>query len=371
MLKNITLQGRFIDRAMPIPSEFKVASKAKKITSNPLNQFLIFGILLMLIQIIAMVAPDILPKTYVNVVTSVVIYAIMSVGFCLLLGYSGLASLGTAGFVGIGSYIAFFTMREWGMPYFSTFLIAAFVSVLLGVAVGFISLRIEGIYLAIITLGLSEVIRYALKAIYNGTVKLSFKDLKLFGIDVGKEGMYFLVCIMFIALLIIVHNIINSPTGRAMLAMKNSTSAAQAYGISLMKFRLLAFVIATVFATLAGTAWMISGNALSPSSEAEIMLKLTLSLNVLAAVIIGGYRSIWGTIFGAFFVFGLSSILALSLPYELYTTISPYISVFIGVLMIVVVMFFPGGIAQLIVNLKYKHKINKLKRKVYKYGAEE
>ncbi|MDE7454098.1 MAG: hypothetical protein K2N22_06795, partial [Clostridia bacterium] len=173
-----------------------------------------------------------------------------------------------------------------------------------------------------------------------------------------------------VVLMIIISNLIKSPTGRAMIAMKNSTSASQAFGISLMKYRLLAFVIATIFAVLGGLAFAISGNSISPSSEAETNLKLTLSLNILGAVIIGGFKSIWGAFFGSCLVFGLNNLFSIMLPNDVYNTLNPYINLIVGVLIIVVVMFFPGGLAQLMGELKLK--VKKLIRKIKesKYGKD-
>ncbi len=371
MLNRYSMEKSFINRAKPIAPADKMHNKVFKWTKNPINQFLLMGVVLVALQFISLQIPGLMLSTYISVIGNIMVYSIMSVGFCLLLGYSGLASLGTAGFVGVGAYVAYFIMQEAGMSYILTFIVAIIVSIILGVSIGFISLRIEGIYLAIITLGLSEVLRYVLKAIYSGTVQIKNSNLKLFGIHIGSDGMYYIVAVVFIALLIVTSHLINSPTGRAMLAMKNSTSASQAYGISLMKFRLLAFIIATIYATIAGMSYLLVGNALSPSSEAETMLKLTLSLNVLAAVIIGGYRSIWGTLLGVVFVFGLQSLLPLLLPYSVYSVLSPYLSTLIGVLMIVVVMFFPGGIAQLVISCRYKIQVARAKRRLYKYGTEE
>ena len=365
------LQRDFIKSFAPYNQQDKTSAKVKVALKNPLNQFIILGVVLVLFQLLSIIAPSFIPSTFTDTIASIMTYCIMSIGFCLLLGYSGLASLGTAGFVGIGAYVTFYAMQQFNLPYVVAFVGAVAISILLGFIIGFISLRIEGIYLAIITLGLSEIIRYALKALYSGVVKVSAKNLKLFGIRVEVTGMYFVVCAMLILLLIITSNLINSPTGRAMIAMKSSTSAAQAYGISLLKYRMLAFIIATVYATLAGMSYLLIGNALSPSSEAETMLKLTLSLNILGAVIIGGYKSLWGTMFGTFFVFGLNKILTLILPYQIYLVVNPYMSVVIGILIILVVMFYPGGIAQLLLTWKYKRAVKKQERRLYKYGTEE
>ena len=152
-------------------------------------------------------------------------------------------------------------------------------------------------------------------------------------------------------------NLINSPTGRAMLAMKNSTSAAQAMGISLMKFRLLSFVISVIFAAVGGVLYMLFIRTITTSTST--LLTLTTSLNILGAVIIGGAKSLWGTTFGVFIIYGLQSMFLSNIPF--FRENPAFITMVTGVLIIVVVMFFPGGFAQIVGHLwaKGKQKLSK------------
>jgi len=157
----------------------------------------------------------------------------------------------------------------------------------------------------------------------------------------------------------IVHNLITSPTGRALLSIKNSETAAQTMGINLLKYRLLAFVISGVFGSLAGVLSMMYMRNASISQ-----IGLTFALNILAAVIIGGTKSIWGILLGTFVIFGLD--LAVFQRFQLGN-----LSVIInGVLIILVVMFYPGGLIQLFGDLKKSFK--KLRTKVREkiYGTE-
>lgn len=352
----------------PGARKLSVKGFAKNVCKKPVFQYVLFGIILAVLQILFI--GGIGSATFMDMLKKVMTYSIISIGFCFLLGYAGLASLGTAGFVGVGIYLSYFLM-DGGLPLIVVLVVVILVSIVMGVIVGFISLRIEGIYLAIITLGLSEVLRYVLKVIRSQNLLLTNQQLDLFGVNIGSNGMFFVVCAMLVFLMFVISNLIKSPTGRATIAMKNSTSASQAFGISLMKYRLLAFVIATMFAMLGGMTYSIVGNSISPSSEAETTLKLTLSLNILGAVIIGGYKSIWGSLFGVFFVFGISDIFAIVITDNaLYNTISPYISVIVGVLIILVVMFYPGGLAQLIGEIKHKIKGLLKRRKEMKYGKD-
>ena len=325
---------------------------------QPPAQILLFVVIMSLIQVLSIAG--VIPNSFVYALGNTMIYAIIAVGFCLLLGYSGLASLGTAGFIGVGAYTAFYVMQEFGLPYIVAFAATLAISIAIGVVVGFISLRIEGIYLAILTLGLSEILRNLLMAI-KATIKLDLENAKLFGLQLTDRGGYFLILIVFAVLMLLTANLINSPTGRAMLAMKNSTSAAQAMGISLMKYRLLAFVIATVFAAIGGLMYMVFVRTMTTATST--VLTLTTSLNILGAVIIGGSKSLWGTSFGVLIIYGIQSMFLSKI--EFFQKNPAFITMLTGVLIILVVMFFPGGFAQLAGQAKAW-----LKKKSGKSGKE-
>ena len=308
---------------------------------NPLSQIVIFTAIMCLLQVLSIAG--VISSSFVYALGNTMIYAVIAIGFCLLLGYSGLASLGTAGFIGLGSYSAFYIIQEYGLPYIVALLATLGISIAVGVVVGFISLRIEGIYLAILTLGLAEIIRNLLMVI-KATIKIDLSNAKLFGVQISDRGAYFLILATFAVLLWLTSNLINSPTGRAMLAMKNSTSAAQAMGISLMKYRLLAFVISTVFAAVGGLLYMMFVRTMTTATST--VLTLTTSLNILGAVIIGGSKSLWGTTFGVFIIYGIQSMFLSRIPF--FVENPAFITMVTGVLIIVVVMFFPGGFAQIV-----------------------
>lgn len=315
------------------------------LAANPLSQILLFVVIMAAIQLLA--AAGVIANSFVYALGNTMIYAIIAIGFCLLLGYSGLASLGTAGFVGIGAYSAYYVIQQFGLPYIVALAVTLVVSIVIGVVVGFISLRIEGIYLAILTLGLAEIIRNLLM-VMKSTIKIDLDHARLFGVQLSDRAGYFLILIIFAVLMWLTANLIRSPTGRAMLAMKNSTSAAQAMGISLMKYRLLAFVISTVFAAIGGLLYMMYVRTMTTATST--LLTLTTSLNILGAVIIGGAKSLWGTSFGVLIIYGIQSMFLSKI--EFFQKNPAFITMITGVLIIVVVMFFPGGFAQIAVQVK-------------------
>ena len=318
----------------------KKQNRVQAFFRHPLSQIILFVIILAVIQLLSMAG--IVSNSLVFAIGNTLIYAIIAIGFCLLLGYSGLASLGTAGFIGLGAYSAFYVVQEMGMPYIAALVVTLAVSIGIGVVVGFISLRIEGIYLAILTLGLAEIIRNLLMAL-KSTIQIEIENVRLFGLLMDTRGGYFLILLTFAVLFWLTANLINSPAGRAMLAMKNSTSAAQAMGISLMKYRLLAFVISTVFAAIGGLLYMMYVRTMTTATST--LLTLTTSLNILGAVIIGGAKSLWGTTFGVFIIYGIQSMFLSRIPFFIENP--AFMTMVTGVRIILVVMFFPGGFAQI------------------------
>jgi len=342
--------------------------KLSRFSKHPYFGFVVFGIALVIAQLLSM--GGILSQSVMTSFVLTMIYSVVALGFALLLGYAGLASLGTAGFVGLGTYLIGHFSGTLGYPLILTLLISLGGAVLLGVIVGFISLRIEGMYLAIITLGLAEIMKEVFKsfsAFTNGVNGLSFRDFNIFGIAISANAVNFIVIIVFILMIVATLNIIKSPTGRAFLAMKNSDSAAQSMGIALLKYRLIAFIIATLYAVIGGMLYMINQEFSIPQKWS-----LDFSLNILAAVIVGGAQSVTGIILGTFMIFGLNSAVLQNIDFFVQNPSATWI--LNGTLIIVVIMFYPGGLIRLLKTIVYKVKgwylqLRHLWR-IYRYGQD-
>ncbi len=336
----------------------------KAMVKHPFFGFILIGVLLIGLQVTAMLTNGAWPKSsMLNGFATVLIYSIVGFGFTYLLGYAGLASLGTAGFVGLGAYLTGFILKNYTqVPYLAVILLTLLVSLLLGLVVGFISLRIEGIFLAIVTLGLSEIFYQ----IFNNWIDFTngpngasiakapiFQTLMGMGSSDARRWFFIFLVVLTVFLMMLTHNLGKSSTGRAMLAMKNSTSAAQAMGISLLKYRLLAFLLSTAYAGLAGVMFMSYFKYSAPQNYT-----IMFSLNILAAVLIGGSRNLIGTLVGSFIVFGITPIFLQDIA---FFKDNPWvINVFIGSVIILIVMFYPGGLVQVMNQIKAAFK-NKAK----------
>lgn len=347
-------------------------TKVKHFVKHPYFPILLLGALLLLLELIG--STGAIKPSVLNFLSPVLIRYIVALGFMLLLGYTGLASLGTAGFMGLGAYLIGYLFQTVGISAEIGFLLGLVVSLMLGTIVGFISLRIEGMYLAIVTLGLSEILRnlYQNASFTGGSNGMNLTEgITFFGIlssnSLTYNHMFYVIVVFMVIMMIWTINIINSPTGRALLSIKNSTSAAQAMGISILKYRLTAFLLATLFAVTGGMLQMVRSLTSYPQNWG-----LDLSLNILAAVVIGGTKNIWGLLVGIFIVFGLKDLVLSRISF--FQTYSNAYLMFSGALIIVVVMFYPGGVIKLFKDLKnlvvkaYQKLV--LIWKEYRYGKD-
>jgi branched-chain amino acid transport system permease protein len=352
-------------------------NKMLSIIKHPYFGFMIITLMMLLVQLLLVLGVNV-PTTTLRAFGKTMIYIIVGLGFSILLGYGGLASLGTAGFVGVGAYFLGYLTKEAEMNIFLIILLTIAFAVVLGTIIGFISLRIEGMYLAIITLAIAQIINEVFKnwtAVTNGSNGISINNrIVIFNevIKVDQNLVFSIIAILLFFVMALTFNIMKSPTGRALLAMRNSSSAAQAMGISIFKFRLLAFIVSTIYAMFAGILYLSYMPYTSPNDWT-----LNLSLLILAAVIVGGSRSIYGIVLGTFLIFGLDLALLQNRDnFGGFFVDHPEITImFNGLLIILVIMFYRGGLIRLVntVIAKIKSLYFKLKKKwrLYRYGPDQ
>ncbi len=323
----------------------KIIAKFNK--SKPYSSYLLFGALLLLLPLFVEIG--ILKYSYLTTIASILIYSIVALGLNLLAGYSGLISLGTAGFMGLGTYLAAYFTADLGLPFEISLIISVAVPMVIGVITGLVSLRIEGYYLAIATLAISEILRKVFVEfawITNGFSGKKAEYPELLGfINLDRNGTFILIVVFLVAIMIITHNIINSYTGRALSTMRGSEAAAQAMGINIYKYRLVSFAVAVGYSALGGVLYMHFIKYTYPNAWT-----LTLSLNILAVIVIGGIRSIPGTIVGAIMVFGVPDLILKRLP--IISTIDGAAYIFNGIMIIVVILFYPIGLIHIKNDIK-------------------
>ncbi len=348
----------------------------KTLKKYPQIQFIMFGVLLAFMFL----GPyyDFIPggRSSNFHLSSVLIYSVAALGLNLLLGFGGLISLATAGFMGLGALGTVFFVDDLGFPFELAVLTVLVISSLLGALVGFISLRVQGIYLAITTLFVSEIMVtvFTSLSIIFGQNSRSFSDnsVTLFGaltlsqnrayrvanmVNYDRYLLLIVLTVLLVATMIVIYHVIKSKTGRAFMAMSRSSNAAQAMGINIVKYRLIAFMMANFFASLSGIMY-IMWNQSSSNTRWTLMVSLT----VIAIVVVGGLKSIFGTVLGAMVVYAFPRIF-------LYDILGDFSYAFGGLLIILVILFYPRGIVYLSQDFKrLYHKIRTKMKRVRNHG---
>lgn len=312
-------------------------------------QYVYFGIIVVVMPIILGIK-----SSYITLLGSIGIFSIATLGYNILLGYAGQISLGHGAFMGIGAYLSAYIVNQMNLPWFIALIAAAVIPFIIGILLGVIALRLEGHYLAIATLGFAVVIQEIFaefSGFTGGWSGIRAKYPAMFGTQLSKVQTYILIVAILVALMVLTYNFIKASTGRAFIAMKKSEHAAQAMGISLFKYKLLAFSISTMYAGIAGCLYMHFFKFSEPT-----LWGIGLSLNILAGVVIGGLGTIGGAVVGISFLKFMPNILQ-SLP--VLGNIDGLSLVLTGVAIVVIIMFYPKGAINIVEVIKVKFNKNK------------
>ena len=305
-----------------------------RLIRNKYLQYLLVGVAFLLPVIIRGV-----PTATVTLAASKVYTAIAALGINVLLGYSGQISLGHAAFMGLSAYLSAYFTKQLELPFLLSIVIAVFVPMIIGLILGAIAVRLEGFYLAIATLGFGEILRQLfieMDWFTGGFSGASATYPKVFGHQFSKVEMYiFMVCLL-VALMMLVYNLVHSSTGRAMIAMKSSKTAAMAMGVNVFQYKLISFAISSVFAGLAGVCYVHFFRHVDPT-----VWTAALSLNLIAIVVIGGAATVGGAVVGAVVMHGLPELMK-GMP--VVGEIPGVPLLIVGILMVIMLIFYPRGL---------------------------
>lgn len=249
-------------------------------------------------------------------------YSILAVSLNLVVGISGELSLGHAGFMCVGAFASAtwsMVMKSSGMPAMLSFVIAIVIGALSAAVFGFLIgipvLRLRGDYLAIVTLAFGEIIKNIVNALYLGVdskgFHFSMKDTMSLGLEPdgvtiikGAQGItgtpkmssFLIGVILLLLALFIVQNLINSRTGRAVMAIRDNRIAAESIGLSVTKYKLLAF---TISAAIAGVAGVLYAHNLSSLQALPKNFGYNMSITILVFVVMGGIGNMRGSVIAA------------------------------------------------------------------------
>jgi branched-chain amino acid transport system permease protein len=272
----------------------------------------------------------------------VLCYALFACAFNLLLGTCGLMSFGHAAFFGSAAYIAGHSAKVWGLPFEASLLCAVAGASLIGAVFGYISIRRQGIYFAMITLALAQLIYFlALQLPFthaeDGLTSIPRgKVLGLFSLD-DNIVLYYTTAVIFLGAFSLVHLIMKSTFGQVVRAVRDNETRAISLGFEVNRFKLLAFTLSAAIAGLAG-----ANKAIAFKLATLVDVHWTTSGNVVLMTLLGGLGTLFGPVAGAIIFVTLENYLADSgLPVQLV----------IGAIFIGCILLFRRGVVGEIENL--------------------
>jgi branched-chain amino acid transport system permease protein len=297
-----------------------------------------------LLLIILLFIPGVLGEFYVGELGGLFIFAIVGVALMVLTGYTGLVSLGHAAFLGIGAYTNAVLLAH-GVPFLLSLTAAGLLTAIAGVAIGVPTLRMTGFYLAIATLAFGAILANVFQkwtAVTGGFDGFAVPTPYIFGFPIeGATGIYYVSLAVLIFVMWLTFNILRSPMGRAMVAIRDSEISAQSMGINLALYKTISFAISAGMTGLAGALFAHYVRFLAPDA-----FDILLSIQFLTIVFVGGLGSIRGAILGAAFVRLLPQAIAIvrdDLPFGIGRMPGLEPSLF-GLILVLVILFEPGGI---------------------------
>ncbi len=327
--------------------------------------------------------------SWVQGINTALVYAILAIGLNILLGNAGQISLGHAAFYAVGAYISSALVLHAELPLFLSILLAGIGTAIVGFLLGTPVLRLKGHFLGIATLGLHVLIYNLVKDKLKGVVfgasakmpevhKISYLtksweyslknslssldyQIEILGkskpfyydfVDtitksIGQITEYFIIFVILVLLVYMARNILRTKVGRALAALRDSEVAARMLGVNIAIFKNIAFGLSAFYAGIAGAIYAHTTGALDETS-----FELTISLMILAMIIIGGIATIQGAIIGAFFF----QVLNMQVIPLIFSSGKGQMlgSTIMGLCVVLAVIFVPKGIVYMLWQMKIK-----------------
>jgi branched-chain amino acid transport system permease protein len=265
----------------------------------------------------------------------VMCFALFACAFNLLIGFGGLLSFGHAMFLGTAGYITAYSAKAWGLTPELAILLGTAASMVLGLLAGMLAIRRQGIYFAMITLALAQMVFFFyLQAPFTGGEDgiQAVPRGRLFGlIDLSNVyAMYGLVFAIFIGAFLLIWRTVNSPFGQVLKAIRENEARATSLGYDTDRYKLLAFVLS---ATLAGLAGATKALVFQLASLTDV--HWTMSGEVVLMTLLGGLGTLFGPVIGAAIIISMQNYLA---------QLGAWVTVVQGIIFVVCVLAFRRGV---------------------------
>ena len=295
-----------------------------------------------LIALLLFVPPLIDSPFITTVFIAAVMFGIFGAIYDLMLGYAGLINFGYAGFIAAGAYASALAWFHFGVSPWFGLLIGGVATAALGFVTGIITLRLKGLYLALMTFFVGEAVRYSISNTPDytrGMLGLNVAPFpELFGITFGRGDLlnyYYLLLALGALILLAMALLVRSRIGLAFKALREDELASESLGLSATRYKLLNFTVASFFTGVMGAYYAHYIGILSPTPE-EFGVPRTVEILTIAYV--GGRGTLWGSLFAGFLLIGFQ---------EYFRALGPWRLVLFGALLIFVMIFARKGLAGL------------------------
>jgi branched-chain amino acid transport system permease protein len=306
---------------------------------------------MMIVFIALMVAlPWFASGFWLDIALRVLIAVIAAVGLNILTGFTGQISLGNAAFLAVGAYTTAVLAGRYNVPFPIAIPAAGLVTALVGMVFGVPSLRLKGLYLAVATLAAHFVIEFGIshwESMTGGVNGISIPSPRAGPLVVANDRqLYFLALPVTASLLLFARNLFRTKVGKAFVAIRDQDISSEVMGVNVFRYKLLSFAVSSFYVGVAGSLLAYQARIISPEN-----FPISLAIDQLGMIIIGGLGSILGSVFGAVFITLLPELLrlvttALSSTFPELTTL--FASVKMGVFGLAIVLFLifePDGMA--------------------------
>ncbi len=290
-------------------------------------------VLLLLVGIVAF--PHVITGPYyIRVATIMGIYVILASSLNIIIGFTGLFSLGHAAFYGIGAYTSALLATQAGVSFWIALPAAGLVAAAFGALIGVATLRLRAVFLAFTTLGFGEITRIVIlnwRSFTRGPLGIAGIPVpRFFGTPFTRVSYWYLVAGLAVITVLAVYRVYHSRIGRALVAIREDELAARSMGIHVFGYKVLAFTMACFFAGIAGSFFAHFQRFISADSFLN-----TESFTIITMVALGGTGSIVGAVVGA---------VILTLLPEMFRFLVEFRMVLYGLILIMVIVLKPGGI---------------------------
>jgi branched-chain amino acid transport system permease protein len=267
--------------------------------------FIVKLVVIVIIGAVLLAIPQQFPAFQVSRFNTAICFAIAALGLNLLTGYNGQISVGHGAFFGIGAYTSVILIVDHGWPHFATIAAAAVICFLVGLLVGLPALRIQGLYLALVTLALATIFPQIINRFSDVTggsqgktvpIKERFKAPDWTGLK-DDQWKYYVFLTFAVVLFVLVRNLVRSRAGRAIISIRDNETAAETLGVNTAAYKVVVFGVSAMLAGIAGALFSFETSFVSSEQ-----FNINLSITLLVAVVVGGAATLVGPAIGAYLV---------------------------------------------------------------------